>query len=451
MSSSLLQTGGGGSSGAVLWSGIGNAAAPLTLANDGFATTFNHTSAVAWTWANTTAATVGTPQNAPSHILSGQYFATGSVTGTDTWTLVQALTAGLNGESQLQLNHAGTTGQASLLFPSSAINVTTPAIRWSGGTSTYGIGGATTRALHCYVPGGAGNEAVGIVQAGTARFNITSGDSSTANNALTIASISANFSINLQGLNSTNVTNPAIMMGNTTTNFSATSGAQTFLGIGFGKGTSNNISFAPTSGTATFTATALRYTINQTGGANGAIKGLELVATETALGGTHKLLTFTVGATESFTILNSGKVSNYKAIATVAGGVPAEYATADLTTQSAAITATTLYAVPASGAGRYRVSFVASVTTAASTSSILGGASGFQIVYTDADDSVAKTSPRTITTGVNTDATNTTATALSGVITVNAKASTNIQYKFDYTSVGGTAMQYNLHIILEAL
>jgi len=45
-----------------LWSNLQNAAADLTLANAGYKTTFNQTSAVAWTWANTTAAaaSVGT-------------------------------------------------------------------------------------------------------------------------------------------------------------------------------------------------------------------------------------------------------------------------------------------------------------------------------------------------------------------------------------------------------
>ncbi len=37
-------------------------------------------------------------------------------------------------------------------------------------------------------------------------------------------------------------------------------------------------------------------------------------------------------------------------------------ATADLTTQSAAIAATTLYAVPAAGAGMYRITWVATIT-----------------------------------------------------------------------------------------
>src|SRR5712664_2704272 len=41
----------------------------------------------------------------------------------------------------------------------------------------------------------------------------------------------------------------------------------------------------------------------------------------------------------------------------------------DLTAQTAAITTTTLYAVPASGAGQYRVGWNAKVTTVAGTSS----------------------------------------------------------------------------------
>ena len=39
-----------------LWSALGNAGAALTLANAGYATTFNQTSAVAWSWNNATAA-----------------------------------------------------------------------------------------------------------------------------------------------------------------------------------------------------------------------------------------------------------------------------------------------------------------------------------------------------------------------------------------------------------
>jgi len=128
--------------------------------------------------------------------------------------------------------------------------------------------------------------------------------------------------------------------------------------------------------------------------------------------------------------------------------LPSVYATVDLTGQTAAVGATTIYAVPATGVGMYRLTWNAKVTTAATTSSVLGGAGGFQITYTDADDSVALTPlavPNALATG------NSTATQLSGVVAVNAKASTNIQYRFGYTSVGATVMAYSLHIKLEKM
>jgi hypothetical protein len=150
----------------------------------------------------------------------------------------------------------------------------------------------------------------------------------------------------------------------------------------------------------------------------------------------------------SATIDVLGTFSKYNSIATVANGVPAECGLADLTGQTAAKAATTLYAVPAAGAGIYRISWVAKVTTAATTSSVLGGTNGFQVTYTDADDSVVVT-PLAVPNGVATG--NTTATQLSGVVIVNAKASTNVQYQFDYTSVGVTPMAYSLHVRLEAM
>ena len=100
----------------------------------------------------------------------------------------------------------------------------------------------------------------------------------------------------------------------------------------------------------------------------------------------------------------------------------------------------------------YRISWVATVTQAATVSSTLGGTNGFQILYTDNDTSVVKTMPGTIVSGVDTNANNSTSTGtISGCFIANAKASTNIQYQMDYTSSGATPMQYNLHIKLEAL
>jgi hypothetical protein len=141
------------------------------------------------------------------------------------------------------------------------------------------------------------------------------------------------------------------------------------------------------------------------------------------------------------------KIKYYNAIATVSGGVPSELATADLTAQAAAIAATTIYAVPATGAGMYRVSWVATITTVDAVSCTLGGATGFQLKYTDADDSVVKTSNPTTPT---ISAVNATGTSISGSFIAYCKASTNLQYIFGYTAAGGQ-MRYNLHIKVESL
>jgi hypothetical protein len=146
-------------------------------------------------------------------------------------------------------------------------------------------------------------------------------------------------------------------------------------------------------------------------------------------------------------IMGSGSlVTQYNGVATVSGGVPALYASAALTGQTAAIAATTLYAVPAAGAGIYRVNYTATVTTAAAVSSVLGGTNGFQVIFTNNDGSVVVTTPAGPTVSLNT-----TQAYLSGVLLVNAKASTNIQFSFDYTSSGTPAMAYALHVRLEAL
>ena len=136
------------------------------------------------------------------------------------------------------------------------------------------------------------------------------------------------------------------------------------------------------------------------------------------------------------------KLTKYNSIATVSNGVPAEYATVDLLTQSASIGTATLYAVPASGAGMYRISYYLKVTQAATTSSSVQ----ITFTYTDRDDSTVlsflSASPLNATdeTGV-----------VSGQMIVDAKLSTNIQYATTYASVGGTSMQYKLRLKVEAL
>lgn len=112
------QTGNASAGGSPTWDAITSAAGNLSLSNAGFNSTFNHTSSTSWTWANTTAATVTVPQPAPSFTWSSQYWATGAVTGTDTWKVVPVLVAGLNGTSTLAFSHTGTTGAATVSVPS---------------------------------------------------------------------------------------------------------------------------------------------------------------------------------------------------------------------------------------------------------------------------------------------------------------------------------------------
>lgn len=131
------------------------------------------------------------------------------------------------------------------------------------------------------------------------------------------------------------------------------------------------------------------------------------------------------------------------------GGTANVVAKSLLTAQAAAIAATTVFAIPSSGAGMYRITWAATVTQAATTQSILGGSLGFQIKFTNGNgDTVVKTSNPTETVNANA---NTTGTSISGVGVGYAGASTNLQYIFDYMSAGGTAMNYDLAIFVEYL
>jgi len=152
-------------------------------------------------------------------------------------------------------------------------------------------------------------------------------------------------------------------------------------------------------------------------------------------------------------IFDAGKlITQYAGIATTGAGVPAEFAAVDLAAQTAAISPTTLYAVPAASAGQYRVTWNAKVTTVAGASSTLGP---LTIVYTDPDSVVQTiTAPASIAAGtIATSSTvNTTATVLLGMpLLLNCKAVTNITYAMAYASNLANVMAYNLHIKLEAL
>lgn len=118
----------------------------------------------------------------------------------------------------------------------------------------------------------------------------------------------------------------------------------------------------------------------------------------------------------------------------------------DLTAQAAAIGATTLWSVPTGRPGVYRVSYSAVITTAATTSCILGGANGFQLVFTDNDTAGSVT---TLAGPIN--ATNAIGSQVNGVVTANCKDGNPLQFTFGYNSVGVTPMQFAIHIRVEYL
>lgn len=153
------------------------------------------------------------------------------------------------------------------------------------------------------------------------------------------------------------------------------------------------------------------------------------------------------------TATSSGIVTKYNNIATVSNGVPSELATVDLTAQGAAVGSTTIYTPAATG--MFRVSIYLQVTRAATTSSVLGGATGVVVTYNDGDGNVAQSDTAALATTAGaiaiTSAGNTTATNLTGSMVIYARTGVAIQYAIGYTSVGLTSMQYAAHLKIEAL
>lgn len=156
------------------WSDLVSATASLTLNNAGNATTFNQTSAVNWTWANTTAATNVASQSSPILNISGSYW-NGSASGIDNWTIQNVVANGTNGTSRLTFSHTGTTGSAQCVFPNGA-TIQTPGVAVGGGSSGMSFSGST---LTIYSNGG-------ILQLhdGNSPVNLASGQVDFSNKAL---------------------------------------------------------------------------------------------------------------------------------------------------------------------------------------------------------------------------------------------------------------------------
>lgn len=153
--------------------------------------------------------------------------------------------------------------------------------------------------------------------------------------------------------------------------------------------------------------------------------------------------------------------SNGQALVSTTGGITswatitsAPAAPINLTGQTAAITATTIFTPSATGF--FRISVYEQVTVAASVSSILGGATGTVITYQDGDGGIGQSITVPFADAgaggiVTTNAGNTTTTLLQGTIVIYAKVGVAVQYAIGYTSVGGTPMAYGLHIRTESV
>ena len=429
----------------VPWSALTRATANLTLSNAAFTTTFNQTSNVAWLWQNTTAATSITTNASPLLEFGASYY-TGATSALDLWTIGSALAAGTNGISILSFTHSGSSGTPYV----SLTNITTPAstnltidVDQNGGEIIFTQQRGTTIVGNLSFGQGGGIEGMLLTvqqQGGTfsQTGNFTTQNSGTANSSGILCHL-----------------------GNNLSNLTATSGNVIGLDVGTvasvttgdsGKG----FTFAPTA-TSSAVAIGLRVapTINVGAGVSwtGSATMLLVNPTITATGSgapTINLMDLQNGGVSEFRVTTAGILSAYGGFATTKGGVPSVLATSFLTAQTSAVSNHALVSSASAFAkGMWRISFVATQTTAGSAGTVLGGTTGFTITFTNANgDTVSKTTALSApATGVGTSTSDT----ISGDFYGYAGASTNITYSFGYTAGSVTGGAFDIAVYAEYL
>lgn len=326
--------------------------------------------------------------------IGGQYW-TGSATALDEWFFQTQIANGTNGASNLVLTHSGSSGTiafalASSTFASSSTSINSPSFAINGSYYTGSFGATDSWALQNVVANGTnGASTLTLSHSGTA-------------GRITLQLPALTF---LQW--GTGINGPG-SPGNVAAGFALTSGVQNGSISLYVSNGSNAIFQLFQGGTSQYNFTSVGFTCGQ-------------------------------------------PITSYAGTATVGQGVPSEIGTlVDLTAQGAAITATNIIA-SAPRTGMYRISWSATITTAATTgaaTSVLGGTNGFQIGFTSPTDSVAKT---VVPGNSTTSAANTTGTAVAGSYAVYAKTGTAITYAFDYASNTAGEMKYELHVRLEAM
>lgn len=233
---------------------------------------------------------------------------------------------------ELTFTSVGTAGDTRMMFPVLGVanaNVGVGGFGFIGQAANCGYGpiSNTTGGFAVYTGlsgGGSSTSCFGIYRISAAPASNAPtqqvavweyGDNSDGNSTSVIQATVGGFSVGLQGsrTTATQTGNPCVIIGNSGGG-SIVNTSQTMigLGIGYGKATSTAFTFAPTSGTGVFQCAVIKYTVNQTGGANGSVAGLIINAVETAVGGTHTMLDIqsgTTGGTSRLKVDNAGIIT----------------------------------------------------------------------------------------------------------------------------------------------
>lgn len=140
------------------------------------------------------------------------------------------------------------------------------------------------------------------------------------------------------------------------------------------------------------------------------------------------------------TLAIPGTVTSVNGVTAAGTGIPVVVASVEFSAQTANLAQTTIYAVPAGQGGRYSVYMDAVVTSPGTTSTLPNST----IYWTDA---VSGGTGPSANIGATSTA-NTTNAVSVGLITVDAKASTNIQAQTSGYASTGTAMQYDVKYLV---
>jgi hypothetical protein len=143
-------------------------------------------------------------------------------------------------------------------------------------------------------------------------------------------------------------------------------------------------------------------------------------------------------------VVVGNKVTSYNGVTTASNGTAATEAVTQQTGKTSVISGAALYTPGATG--RFIVSWTAKITTAATTSSTLGGTGGFSVTYTDPNDS---TTPTSYSPCANSGGNNT-ATACGGSFMIYASAAA-ITYSFGYTSSPASTMTYEIYVAIQQI